>query len=166
MTLLLEKLKDRIARGEDKPCIIRNMPKDPEAKLNEGKSSHHLQCSTWPFFFFFPLQAEVKSICLSMVAASLDTIPANLILGLAYLSSPHGQEIRDRAYAEIYKAYPNGDAWEKCLGGGGKFPYISAFCHGNMRGSGAYSPSAYRGRASGPSHGKTQLSPTERLSTW
>lgn len=47
-----------------------------------------------------------------MVSADLDTIPANLTMGIGYLSSLHGQE---RSYAEIKKAYPDGDAWEKCL---------------------------------------------------
>lgn len=36
MTLLLNMLKDKIAKGEDKPCITGNVLKDPEAKLNEG----------------------------------------------------------------------------------------------------------------------------------
>ena len=36
MTLLLDMLKDKIAKGEDKPCITGNVLKDPEAKLNEG----------------------------------------------------------------------------------------------------------------------------------
>lgn len=37
MSLLLEKLKDNIAKGEDKPCITGNVLKDPEAKLSEGQ---------------------------------------------------------------------------------------------------------------------------------
>lgn len=36
MNLLLQMLKDKIAKGEDKPCITGNVLKDPEAKLNEG----------------------------------------------------------------------------------------------------------------------------------
>ena len=36
MTLLLNMLKDKIAKREDKPCITGNVLKDPEAKLNEG----------------------------------------------------------------------------------------------------------------------------------
>ncbi|KAL8824850.1 MAG: hypothetical protein Q9191_004779 [Dirinaria sp. TL-2023a] len=39
MSLLLEKLKEKIAKGEDKPCITGNVLKDPEAKLNEGKTA-------------------------------------------------------------------------------------------------------------------------------
>lgn len=40
MNLLLEKLKDKIAKGEDKPCITGNVLKDPEAKLDEGYFSN------------------------------------------------------------------------------------------------------------------------------
>ncbi len=60
-----------------------------------------------------------------MVSAGLDTVPGNLIMCLAYLSSPHGQEIQKRAYADIMSVYPNNDAWERCLHEE-KVPYITA----------------------------------------
>jgi phenylacetate 2-hydroxylase len=60
-----------------------------------------------------------------MVSAGLDTVPGNLIMGLAYLSSPHGQSIQARAYAEIRKVYPNNDAWHACLHEE-KVPYVTA----------------------------------------
>lgn len=104
MGKLLDQLKSDIANGQDKPCITGNILKDPEAKLNE---------------------AEVKSICLTMVSAGLDTVPGNLIMGIAYLSSAEGQHIQQRAYDEIMKAYPNGDAWERCLVEE-RVPYITA----------------------------------------
>lgn len=98
-------LKQRIKDGTDKPCITGNILKDPEAKLNE---------------------AEIKSICLTMVSAGIDTVPGNLIMGLGYLASPEGQEIQKHAYEEIMKVYPNdGDAWERCLYEE-KVPYITA----------------------------------------
>jgi phenylacetate 2-hydroxylase len=50
-----------------------------------------------------------------MVSAGLDTVPGNLIMGIAYLSGPHGQTIQQRAYDEIMRVYPAGDAWTKCL---------------------------------------------------
>lgn len=37
LSLLLEKLKQNIAAGTDKPCITGNILRDPEAKLSEGK---------------------------------------------------------------------------------------------------------------------------------
>lgn len=61
-----------------------------------------------------------------MVSAGLDTVPGNLIMGLAVLSTPQGSSIQKRACAEIQKAYPNGDAWSKCLEEE-KIPYITAF---------------------------------------
>src|ERR1700722_5693932 len=50
-----------------------------------------------------------------MVSAGLDTVPGNLIMGIAYLSSAHGQEIQETAYQEIMKVYPEGNAWTQCL---------------------------------------------------
>jgi len=67
-----------------------------------------------------------------MVSAGLDTVPGNLIMGIAYLSSPHGQEIQKRAYEEIMKVYPNGDAWERCLVEE-KVPYVTAFVREVLR---------------------------------
>ncbi|EAL86133.1 hypothetical protein KXW98_009364 [Aspergillus fumigatus] len=111
LTFLLDMLKERIAKGTDKPCITGNILKDPEAKLNE---------------------AEVKSICLTMVSAGLDTVPGNLIMGIAYLASEAGQRIQQKAYEEILKVYPNGDAWEKCLVEE-KVPYITALVKETLR---------------------------------
>ena len=61
-----------------------------------------------------------------MVSAGLDTVPGNLIMGIAYLSCSHGQAIQQTAYNAITKVYPDGDAWEKCLVEE-KVPYVSAF---------------------------------------
>jgi hypothetical protein len=67
-----------------------------------------------------------------MVSAGLDTVPGNLIMGIAYLSSEHGQEIQKRAYEEIMKVYPNGEAWEKGLLEE-KVPYVTAFVREVLR---------------------------------
>lgn len=69
--------------------------------------------------------AEVKSICLTMVSAGLDTVPGNLIMGIAYLASEDGQRIQKKAYDAIMEVYPDGDAWEKCLVEE-KVPYVTA----------------------------------------
>lgn len=78
------------------------------------------------------MKDEIKSICLTMVSAGLDTVPGNLIMGIAYLSSEHGQEIQKRAYDEIMKVYPDGDAWEKCIIEE-KIPYVTAFVREVLR---------------------------------
>ncbi|KAF5010523.1 hypothetical protein FDECE_3340 [Fusarium decemcellulare] len=108
---LLADLKRRIAEGTDKPCITGNILKDPEAKLNH---------------------AEIKSICLTMVSAGLDTVPSNLIMGVAYLATPHGQEIQAKALKAIQEVYPNGEAWEKCLVEE-KVPYVTALVKETLR---------------------------------
>lgn len=60
-----------------------------------------------------------------MVSAGLDTVPGNLVMGLAYLASEDGMRIQKKAYAEITKVYPDNDAWDKCLVEE-KVPYITA----------------------------------------
>lgn len=76
--------------------------------------------------------AEVMSIGLSMVSAGLDTVPGNLIMCIAYLSSPHGQEIQKRALEEINEMYPNNDSWEWCLKED-KCEYVTALVKETLR---------------------------------
>lgn len=128
LSLLLETLKKRIAEGTDRPCITGNILKDPEAKLSEGEFAGAVQLGLAREARFANravLSAEIKSLCLTMVSAGIDTVPGNLIMGLGYLGTPHGQEIQKRAFEAIQEVYPNGDAWEKCLVEE-KVPYITA----------------------------------------
>ncbi|KAF2717735.1 putative P450 monooxygenase [Polychaeton citri CBS 116435] len=111
MHRLLGMLKKRIRDGTDKPCITGNILKDPGAKLND---------------------AEVMSIGLSMVSAGLDTVPGNLIMCIAYLGSPQGQELQQYAYDEIMKQYPDGDAWDRCLHEE-RVPYVTALVKETLR---------------------------------
>ncbi|KAK3672591.1 hypothetical protein LTR78_007642 [Recurvomyces mirabilis] len=116
MHKLLNMLKQRIKDGTDKPCISGNVLKDPEAKLTDG---------------------EVMSIGLTMVSAGLDTVPGNLIMTIAYLSSPHGQEIQARALHEIHSVYPpseHPDPWASSLSDTGeKIPYLTALVKETLR---------------------------------
>ncbi|KAK5108397.1 hypothetical protein LTR62_008353 [Meristemomyces frigidus] len=116
MHKLLNMLKQRIADGTDKPCISGNVLKDPEAKLSDG---------------------EIMSIGLTMVSAGLDTVPGNLIMTIAYLSSPHGQEIQSRALKEIHAVYPPAqypDPWAASLSDTGeKIPYLTALVKETLR---------------------------------
>jgi len=61
-----------------------------------------------------------------MVSAGLDTVPGNLVMGLASLSTPEGQRIQQKAYEAIQSAYPSGDAWHRCLDEE-RIPYVTAF---------------------------------------
>ena len=119
-----------LADGTDNPCISGNVLKDPKAQLNEGISPflpHPISSPLpTPHPQLTPPTAEIKSIGVTMVSAGLDTVPGNLIMSLAYLTSPHGQQIQQRAHTAIQETYPDGSAWDACLLEE-KVPYISAF---------------------------------------
>lgn len=123
MDHLLNVLLEKIEKGTDKPCITGNILKDPEAKLSRGIYLPLLKQKNPPPTNFF--LEEVKSICLTMVSAGLDTIPGNLIMGIAFLASAQGQPIQARAYREIQAAYPDNTAWHQCIKEE-KIPYITA----------------------------------------
>jgi phenylacetate 2-hydroxylase len=76
--------------------------------------------------------AEIKSLCLTMVSAGLDTVPGNLVMAAAFLASPEGWHVQRKAFDEIMKVYPNGDAWEKCLVEE-KVAYVTAFVRETLR---------------------------------
>ena len=111
MSDLIGMLKQNMAAGTDRPCITGNVLRDPEAKLND---------------------LEVLSIGLSMVSAGLDTVPGNLIMTIAYLSSPHGQEMQSRILADLASLYPKNDSWERCLHEE-KCSYITALVKETLR---------------------------------
>jgi phenylacetate 2-hydroxylase len=67
-----------------------------------------------------------------MVAAGLDTLPGNINMSIAYLGSAHGQELQKRAYEEIMKVYPDGDAWKMVLQEE-NVPYMTAFVKEALR---------------------------------
>lgn len=67
-----------------------------------------------------------------MVSAGLDTVPVNLVMGLATLSTLQGQAVQAKALRAIEAVYPNGEAWEKCLTEE-KVPYITALVKETLR---------------------------------
>jgi len=60
-----------------------------------------------------------------MISASSDTVAANITMGLATFSTPQGRAVQEKAYNAIQEAYPDGDAWIKCISEE-KVPYIVA----------------------------------------
>lgn len=67
-----------------------------------------------------------------MVSAGLDTVPGNIIMGMAYLSTKEGQAIQAKALQAIQEVYPGGDSWEKCLVEE-KVPYVTALVKETLR---------------------------------
>ncbi|KAK7529608.1 putative cytochrome P450 [Phyllosticta citribraziliensis] len=102
---LLDKVRQMIKNGTDKPCISAAILKDEETKLSG---------------------VEVSSICLSLVSGGFETIPGTLTSCLGSLSTPEGQIFQDRAYADIKRHYPNiQDAWKESYREE-KVPYLKA----------------------------------------
>lgn len=67
-----------------------------------------------------------------MVSAGLDTVPGNLIMAMAHLSTSEGQAVQAKALKAIEEVYPNGEAWEKCLVEE-KVPYVTALVKESLR---------------------------------
>ncbi|KAK9414457.1 putative Cytochrome P450 [Seiridium unicorne] len=102
---LLDKVREMIKKGTDKPCISAAILKDEETKLTG---------------------VEVSSICLSLVSGGFETIPGTLTSAIGSLSTPEGQVWQDRAYEDIKRHYPDiRDAWTSCIADE-KVPYVNA----------------------------------------
>ncbi|KAI1341771.1 cytochrome P450 [Xylariaceae sp. FL0016] len=102
---LLNKVREMIKKGTDKPCISSAILKDEETKLSN---------------------VEVSSICLSLVSGGFETIPGTLTSCIGSLSTPEGQAWQDRAYEDIKRHYPDPkDAWMQCYQEE-KVPYVNA----------------------------------------
>jgi phenylacetate 2-hydroxylase len=51
-----------------------------------------------------------------MVSAGLDTVPATLVQGLAYLATPHGQQLQDVAHTALLETYGSpAEAWDAVI---------------------------------------------------
>ncbi|SMY19596.1 unnamed protein product [Zymoseptoria tritici ST99CH_1A5] len=105
LNALLEKVKEMIEMGTDKPCVSAAILKDEETKLSG---------------------VEVSSICLSLVSGGFETIPGTLTSCIGSLSTPEGQIFQDRAYEDIKRRYPSiEDAWTTALDAE-EVPYVNA----------------------------------------
>ncbi|KAI7277394.1 phenylacetate 2-hydroxylase [Hortaea werneckii] len=95
LTDLLDRVREKIQHGTDKPCVSAAILKDEETKLTE---------------------VGVSSICLSLVSGGFETIPGTLTSCIGSLSTPEGQVFQERAYQDIKRHYPNTeDAWTESL---------------------------------------------------
>ncbi|KIW00052.1 uncharacterized protein PV09_08399 [Verruconis gallopava] len=104
---LLDKVRNMIKKGTDKPCISAAILKDEETKLTG---------------------VEVSSICLSLVSGGFETIPGTLTACIGSLSTPEGQKFQERAYDDILRVYGSVEsAWEKCFQDE-NVPYVNAIC--------------------------------------
>ncbi|KAI5197556.1 cytochrome P450 [Aureobasidium subglaciale] len=105
LNLLLDKVREMIKKGTDKPCISAAILKDEETKLTG---------------------VEVSSICLSLVSGGFETIPGTLTSCLGSLCTPEGQIFQERAYADIKRHYPDiRNAWQNSFQEE-KVPYLKA----------------------------------------
>lgn len=105
LNVLLEKVREMIRKGTDKPCISAAILKDEETKLTG---------------------VEVSSICLSLVSGGFETIPGTLTACIGSLSTPEGQVWQERAYEDIKRCYPDvRQAWTSSYQEE-KVPYINS----------------------------------------
>ena len=105
LSFLLNKVRDMIQKGTDKPCISAAILKDEETKLSS---------------------VEVSSICLSLVSGGFETIPGTLTSCIGSLATKEGQDFQEKAYEDIKRYYPDPkEAWRNSFQEE-KVPYVNA----------------------------------------
>ncbi|KAJ5059025.1 cytochrome P450 [Bipolaris maydis] len=108
LNLLLDKVRDMIEKGTEKPCISAAILKDEETRLTG---------------------VEVSSICLSLVSGGFETIPGTLVSCIGSLCTREGLVFQDRAYQEMRKMYPQDEDLKKAWASDFEeesIPYLSA----------------------------------------
>lgn len=119
MDSLLRNLQKQLRNNTALPCIIGNILKDQDYDNSSLSKS------------------ELQSVCLTMVSAGLDTVPAILTLFIGHMSQDYGQQIQAKAWREIQQNHPDGDPWMGCLDlTAGSLSYISALVKETLRFSG------------------------------
>ena len=105
LNFLLNKVREMIEKGTDKPCISAAILKDQETKLTG---------------------VEVSSICLSLVSGGFETIPGTLTSCIGSLSTEQGQIFQERAFEDIMRCYPDpASIWSNSFQEE-KVPYVNA----------------------------------------
>ena len=105
LNFLLNKVRDMIKKGTDKPCISAAILKDQETRLTG---------------------VEVSSICLSLVSGGFETIPGTLTSCIGSLATNQGQLFQARAFEDIMRYYPDpASVWATSFHEE-KVPYVNA----------------------------------------
>lgn len=86
LNFLLNKVREMIKKGTDKPCISAAILRDEETMLTG---------------------VEVSSICLSLVSGGFETIPGTLTSCIGSLATREGRIFQERAYEDIRRYYPD-----------------------------------------------------------
>jgi len=106
LEFLLDKVREKIRNGTDKPCVSAAIIKGEDTKLSD---------------------VELSSICLSLVSGGFETIPATLTSCIGSLSTKEGQIFQERAYEDIKRHYLGSteEAWLASFAEE-KVPYVNA----------------------------------------
>ena len=106
LEFLLDKVREKIRNGTDKPCVSAAIIRGEDTKLSD---------------------VELSSICLSLVSGGFETIPATLTSCIGSLSTKEGQVFQERAYKDIKRHYTGSteEAWMESFAEE-KVPYVNA----------------------------------------
>ncbi|KAJ9150922.1 Amino acid permease [Pleurostoma richardsiae] len=112
LEVLLEEVKDNIASGTAANCVAAGLLTDKDEKLTK---------------------LDVRTILGGLMSGGFETVFATAIAGIAYLSSPEGQLLQEKAYNNIIKAYGTAeDAFEQAVAEE-KSEYMVAFVRETLR---------------------------------
>jgi phenylacetate 2-hydroxylase len=106
LEFLLDKVREKVRNGTDKPCVAAAIIKGEDTQLSD---------------------IELSSICLSLVSGGFETIPATLTSCIGSLSTKEGQVFQEQAYKNIRQHYPDSieEAWLASFAEE-KVPYVNA----------------------------------------
>ncbi|KAL4809423.1 cytochrome P450 [Aspergillus unguis] len=98
---LYQKVVDAVAAGKETSCISAGL-------LNDRKDDDTSKIKL--------TESEIKSINVSFVSGGFETLATSGLACLAYLSTAEGQDIQEKAFADIIASHGSvQNAWNECL---------------------------------------------------
>lgn len=130
LATLLEEVKENIAADNVRSCVASGLLTDTQEGLTKSMDStaNH---GCWILTIAPP--DDVRTILGGLMSGGFETILATAIAGIAYLASPEGQAIQEKAYSEMISTSGDVEAAFQQAVEAENSPYVAAFVRETLR---------------------------------
>ena len=128
---LLEEVKENIATEDRRNCVASGLLTDTQESLT--KSEYRNASYRLGILLMTAHPDDVRTILGGLMSGGFETMLATAIAGIAYLASPEGQVIQEKAYLEMISVAGDVEVAFQQAVEEEKFPYMAAFVRETLR---------------------------------